>query len=225
LSLAASSPAEAQLAVPTLFQNVRIFDGKSGAVSAPSSVLVRDNKIERISTSAITVAGARAINGGGRVLMPGLVDAYWHAMLVRPNPAAALANDVGYTNIQAAAEALSPARAFIRRAPRTGEEVQAEDGLRHRHSVFAGIGQTPGRAPREIDPLVHACRGAGDGDSTNAELLALSGPRNPYPGKLGVVDEGALADLLLVDGNRIEDIHLLEDRARNLRIIMKDGRS
>ena len=35
----------------------------------------------------------------------------------------------------------------------------------------------------------------------NAELLALSGPRNPYPGKLGVVEEGALADLLLVDGD------------------------
>jgi imidazolonepropionase-like amidohydrolase len=35
--------------------------------------------------------------------------------------------------------------------------------------------------------------------STNAELLALSGKRNPYPGKLGVVEQGALADLLLVD--------------------------
>ena len=32
--------------------------------------------------------------------------------------------------------------------------------------------------------------------STNAELLQLSGKRNPYPGKLGVVEEGALADLL-----------------------------
>lgn len=60
--------------------------------------------------------------------------------------------------------------------------------------------------------------------STNAELLALSGPRNPYPGKLAVVDEGALADLLLVDGNPIEDIHLLEDPARNLRVIVKDGK-
>jgi imidazolonepropionase-like amidohydrolase len=36
---------------------------------------------------------------------------------------------------------------------------------------------------------------------TNAQLLQLSGPRNPYLGKLGVVKEGALADLLLVDGN------------------------
>ncbi len=37
--------------------------------------------------------------------------------------------------------------------------------------------------------------------STNAELLAMCGKRNPYPGKLGVVEEGRLADLLLVDGN------------------------
>jgi imidazolonepropionase-like amidohydrolase len=39
----------------------------------------------------------------------------------------------------------------------------------------------------------------------NAELLALSGPRNPYPGKLGVVEEGALADLLLVEGDPESD--------------------
>ncbi len=59
---------------------------------------------------------------------------------------------------------------------------------------------------------------------TNAELLGLSGPRNPYPGKLGVVEEGALADLLLVDGNPVENIRLIEDPAKNLLVIMKDGR-
>jgi imidazolonepropionase-like amidohydrolase len=59
--------------------------------------------------------------------------------------------------------------------------------------------------------------------ATNAELLGLSGPRNPYPGKLGVVEENALADLLLVAGNPIENIKLIEDPARNLLIIMKNG--
>ncbi len=59
---------------------------------------------------------------------------------------------------------------------------------------------------------------------TNAELLALSGKRNPYPGKLGVVKEGALADLLLVDGDPIANIKLIEDPAKNLLVIMKDGR-
>ena len=50
---------------------------------------------------------------------------------------------------------------------------------------------------------------------TNGELLAVSGPRNPYPGKLGVVEEGALADLLVTDGNPIEDISLLENPEKN----------
>jgi imidazolonepropionase-like amidohydrolase len=57
----------------------------------------------------------------------------------------------------------------------------------------------------------------------NAELLALSGPRNPYPGKLGVVEEGALADLLLVDGDPLANIKLLENPQQNLVVIMKDG--
>jgi imidazolonepropionase-like amidohydrolase len=56
-----------------------------------------------------------------------------------------------------------------------------------------------------------------------AELLALSGPRNPYPGKLGVIQEGAWADLLLVDGNPLEHLTLIEDPAKNFLVIMKDG--
>jgi imidazolonepropionase-like amidohydrolase len=60
--------------------------------------------------------------------------------------------------------------------------------------------------------------------SGNADLLALCGPRNPYPGRLGVVAPGALADLLLVDGDPIADIDLLADPDRSLTVIMKDGR-
>lgn len=59
--------------------------------------------------------------------------------------------------------------------------------------------------------------------SINADLLALSGLRSPYEGKLGVVKEGALADLLLVNGDPIADIKLIEDPARNFVLIMKDG--
>src|SRR6185437_16077145 len=60
--------------------------------------------------------------------------------------------------------------------------------------------------------------------STNAELLQLSGKRNPYPGKLGVVEEGALADLLLVDGDPIANIKLIEDPSKNFVVIVKDGK-
>jgi len=59
---------------------------------------------------------------------------------------------------------------------------------------------------------------------TNGELLALSGLRSPYSGKLGVIEEGALADLLLVDGDPIANIKLIEDPDKNFLVIMKDGK-
>src|SRR5262249_56068406 len=104
IRLAALSRAQAQQPRGVLFQNVRIFDGKHTTLSAPSNVLVRGDKIERISAAAIT-ADAQVVDGGGRVLMPGLIDAHWHAMLVRPSPLAALMDDVGYNNLLAASEA------------------------------------------------------------------------------------------------------------------------
>jgi imidazolonepropionase-like amidohydrolase len=59
----------------------------------------------------------------------------------------------------------------------------------------------------------------------NAQLFALSGPRNPYTeGKLGVVQEGAYADLLLVDGDPTQNLEIVADPAKNFRVIMKDGK-
>ncbi len=58
----------------------------------------------------------------------------------------------------------------------------------------------------------------------NGELLALSGPRNPYTGKVGVIEQGALADLLLVDGDPIANIKLVADPTKNFLVIMKDGK-
>lgn len=59
--------------------------------------------------------------------------------------------------------------------------------------------------------------------ATNGELLALSGNRNPYPNKLGVIEEGAYADLILVDGSPLEDINLVADPENKFLLIMKDG--
>ena len=56
----------------TSFQNVRIFDGKSAALTAPMNVLVRGNKIEKISATPIATdrrADTVLIDGGGRTLM------------------------------------------------------------------------------------------------------------------------------------------------------------
>ena len=61
--------------------------------------------------------------------------------------------------------------------------------------------------------------------SNNAEMLKLAGPRHPYQeGPLGVVQEGAYADLLLVNGNPLEDLNLVADPENNFVVIMKDGK-
>jgi len=412
-----------------LFENVRIFDGKSSVLSAPSNVLVRGNKIEKISTKPIPIEGkadTRVVMGGGRTLMPGLIDAHWHSMMAVPSLNVAMTADDGYLNLVAGQEARNtllrgftsvrdlsgpvfglkraidtgvvegpriwPAGAMISQTGGHGDfrlpyEVPKAPGASLSHGELSGgsaIADTPdevrlrvreqlmrgavflklaagGGVASNYDPLdasqyteaefraaveaaenwgtyvtVHAytpraiqtairagvrCIDHGqlmddatakliaekgiwlclqpfldDQDaapfpegsdnrakqlemhrgtdtayalakkhkiktawgtdvlfdaklaarqgaqlakmlrwysaaevlsmatSTNAELLALSGPRNPYPGALGVVQEGALADLLLVDGNPIADLKLIEDPAKHLLMIMKDGK-
>jgi len=52
--------------------------------------------------------------------------------------------------------------------------------------------------------------------AVNAELLGQAG-------RLGCVREGALADLLLVDGDPLADVRLLAEPQRNLAAVMKGG--
>jgi len=84
-------------------------------------------------------------------------------------------------------------------------------------------------ATRQGIMLTHLTRWYGNAEilamatSVNAELLALSNLRNPYPNKLGVLEEGAFADLLLVDGNPLEDVQLVADPEKNFLLIVKDG--
>src|SRR5262245_7424550 len=107
LLIAVTPPmAAAQQNSSVCVSNVRIFDFTTGHLSGLKSVLVRGDKIERVSAEPIpTGADMVLIDGGGRTLMPGLIDAHWHAMLVRPTPTAAITDDVGYTNLVAGAEA------------------------------------------------------------------------------------------------------------------------
>ena len=93
--------------IATLFQNVRIFDGKNEALTALMNVLVRGNTIEKISKDPIPtelLTNTKVIASGGRTLMPGLIDNHWHAMMVRVTPVQAF-GDVGYNNLMAGAEA------------------------------------------------------------------------------------------------------------------------
>ena len=61
--------------------------------------------------------------------------------------------------------------------------------------------------------------------SDNAELFMLSGKRHPYQeGPLGVIEEGAYADLIIVEGDPLKDVTLLSDPEKNMKLIMKDGK-
>ncbi len=105
-ALAQSTPAAAPSTV--LFQNVRIFDGKASSLSAPSHVLVRGNRIETISATPIPVdrsASTRIIEGGGRTLMPGLIDAHWHTMMAATPLPVLIDGDAGYLNLLAGRQA------------------------------------------------------------------------------------------------------------------------
>ena len=60
--------------------------------------------------------------------------------------------------------------------------------------------------------------------SRGARWLAKSGPKNPYKeGPLGVIEVGAYADMILVDGNPLEDVAVLADFDNNIKVVIKDG--
>lgn len=92
----------------TLFQNVRIFDGEHPALSDAANVLVKGETIERISSSPIVVgadASVRVIAGNGRVLMPGLMDAHWHAFMAATPQMVLMTSDPNYLHLLAARQA------------------------------------------------------------------------------------------------------------------------
>jgi imidazolonepropionase-like amidohydrolase len=84
----------------------------------------------------------------------------------------------------------------------------------------ASQGRQLGKLTRFMPPL-EALRMA---TGAAGDLLALSGERAPYPGRLGVIAEGALADILVWDGDPEADLAFLADPDTNLRLVMKDGR-
>jgi imidazolonepropionase-like amidohydrolase len=102
--LSGSAAIAQQAGSTTIFEDVRVFDGKSAALSEPTNVVVKDNKIDAISSADVDEPGAQVINGEGKVLMPGLIDAHWHTMLIMipPDPTKM---DIGYANIAASVQA------------------------------------------------------------------------------------------------------------------------
>jgi imidazolonepropionase-like amidohydrolase len=158
-----------------VFQNVRVFDGKGSTLSAPSNVLVRGNKIERISTTPIPVdrsADTRIIEGGGRTLMPGLIDAHAHVTFYTLPLAFMLSSDAGYLQIRAAVGAgslLMHGFTSVRdvSGPTFGIKRAIDEGLLPGPRIWpsgAMISQTSGHAdnrtlgdlPSTVNPAPHA---------------------------------------------------------------------
>ncbi len=105
LPWAASAQASAADAEPeTVLREVRVFDGKLGRVSGPTEVLVRSQRIAAVGNVS-PARGAATLPGGERTLMPGLIDAHWQTLLVRPRGEQAIYGDPGYTNILGTLEA------------------------------------------------------------------------------------------------------------------------
>ncbi len=98
----------------TLFRNVRVFDSRNGGLTDPAHVLVRGSTIETVTpvqealpedeTETETDA-ATVIDGDGRTLMPGLIDAHWHAMMAAAPLAALLTADFSYLALVAGSTA------------------------------------------------------------------------------------------------------------------------
>ncbi len=105
LALGASTSAQEAAAPEILFRNVRVFDGQSDRLSVPTSVLVRGNLIAGIGQGVQATAGASIIDGGGRTLMPGLIDAHAHIIMAGLSEAALLTAEIGFVNIAAARSA------------------------------------------------------------------------------------------------------------------------
>ena len=81
---------------PLRITNVNVFDSIAGRVDGPFDVTVGDGTISSVRRAGLGGPGSQ-IDGTGKTLIPGLIDAHWHATLVRPTPAQALSSDVGYT--------------------------------------------------------------------------------------------------------------------------------
>ncbi len=87
-----------------------------------------------------------------------------------------------------------------------------------------GASRTQGRQLAKLARFMSPLEALRMATGAAGDLLALSGPRAPYDGRLGVIAEGALADILVWDGDPETEIDFLSDPEANLRLAMKGGR-
>lgn len=102
----------------------------------------------------------------------------------------------------------------------------------HGVDAFAGTDMfTPDLIPMVTQDLVVRKRWFSDVEilkhntSNSGRWLGMTGPKNPYKeGPLGVIQPGAYADLILVQGDPTQDVAVLVDYEANINFVMKDGK-
>lgn len=142
--------------VPIAFTNVKIFDGRSAVLVEGQRVIVEGNTIARIEGDAGDLGGGvQTIDGGGRTLMPGLIDAHWHAMMAAVPMMELLTADIGYINLVAAQEA---ERTLMRGFTSIRDMAGPTFGLKR--AIDAGI--TPGPRIWPSGAMISQTGGHGD---------------------------------------------------------------
>lgn len=160
-----------------------------------------------------------------------------HAHLVDEETAIMIAEKQAWLSTQpflTMADAASQSGSGIERAQQIFAGTPKIYQYARKHGIKTAWGSdvlfSPELTPRQNIMLTHLSNWFSNAEvlqmatSGNAQLLGLSGLRNPYPGKLGVIEKGALADLVVVKGNPIENLALIENPQENFALIMKDGR-
>lgn len=139
----------------TLFRNVRIFDSASGRVSAATDVLVQGKLIARIAPGQAPGPTARIIEGGGRTLMPGLIDAHWHTMFVATPGAEDMEHDPNHLAVAAVPEAANA----LMRGFTTVRDVGG-NAFALKHAIDAGT--VPGPRIYPAGAMISVTSGHGD---------------------------------------------------------------
>ncbi len=158
LACFASMPAMAadkEPVVKTLFTNVNVFDGENEKVINNANVLVEGNLIKQVSTKPISAEGATVIDGKGRTLMPGLIDAHWHTMFNFWPMSKILATNFGYLSIAAA----SASRDTLLRGFTTVRDAGA-NVFGVKNAIDAGLAEGPRIYPS--GPYISQTSGHGD---------------------------------------------------------------
>jgi imidazolonepropionase-like amidohydrolase len=90
---------------PLLLTNLRLFDGTSLAMREGVDILIEGDRIAALPRRGQGPAEAETVDCGGRAVIPGLIDAHWHATLVGVSQIVALTQDIGFVHLMAGREA------------------------------------------------------------------------------------------------------------------------